>query len=545
MQTQEGMVNESIALDDDAERARVDKVVSDIKNVAVGHSYDNDTFTEVHHSNHDTFENVFAFGIQNNEKQVENYTKVNREAQQANDSLTKELEMYKDKEKHFTKETTTESNLCKKIKLLNDEISNLKSQACQKEKSFHGENEKYADLPMKYFCFVKHSMLNFEKQTVSKQEIKRDEFFTPWNHDNAVMTKIQKQLSNEFEMLAIDINLQLNCFEKSLVKEIKDDLKYAMSLEDEFDEKYLILDIQTDFFKTQFESTISESYSHVYENEMFEQNSSLESKNHCLKKTIAQFQQYFSKLKAHCINLELQLQNNVLKSGQHGQFLKAKSNEAKVQNDIDEIETINIELEHNVAKLLSEIKHLHKDNEHLKKTYKDLYDYKKDTRQKFYPNKTSVVYVKTTPPRSGLTWKLTGEIFTFVGLRWILTGKTVACLNTNDSAIPLGKETCSSNTMICANSSSLSAGLVDGETTPFQLGRIQGHMLILKAQRYIQGINQDLKKALNFKIHFHHSHHVHHLRQHHHHLSRQFLGIVVLSRLAAFSDTVFAIKKSM
>ncbi|GKD57680.1 hypothetical protein Tco_1291067 [Tanacetum coccineum] len=45
-------------------------------------------------------------------------------------------------------------------------------------------------------------------------------------------------------------------------------------------------------------------------------------------------------------------------------------------------------------------------------------------------------------------------------------------------------------------------GLVDGETTPFQLGRIQGHMLILKAQRYIQGINQDLKKALNFKIHF-------------------------------------------
>ncbi|GJS25518.1 hypothetical protein Tco_0454150 [Tanacetum coccineum] len=34
--------------------------------------------------------------------------------------------------------------------------------------------------------------------------------------------------------------------------------------------------------------------------------------------------------------------------------------------------------------------------------------------QKFSPNKSSVVYLKTTPPRSGLTWKPTGRIFTQV-----------------------------------------------------------------------------------------------------------------------------------
>ncbi|GKB10331.1 hypothetical protein Tco_0844254 [Tanacetum coccineum] len=34
---------------------------------------------------------------------------------------------------------------CKKIKFLNEEISNLKSKACQKEKSFRKENEKYAE----------------------------------------------------------------------------------------------------------------------------------------------------------------------------------------------------------------------------------------------------------------------------------------------------------------------------------------------------------------------------------------------------------------
>ncbi|GKC91172.1 retrovirus-related pol polyprotein from transposon TNT 1-94 [Tanacetum coccineum] len=44
-----------------------------------------------------------------------------------------------------------------------------------------------------------------------------------------------------------------------------------------------------------------------------------------------------------------------------------KSNEAKVKHNIDVIETINIELEHKVAKLL-------KENETLKKHYKDLYD---------------------------------------------------------------------------------------------------------------------------------------------------------------------------
>ncbi|GJS89729.1 hypothetical protein Tco_0772365 [Tanacetum coccineum] len=75
-------------------------------------------------------------------------------------------------------------------------------------------------------------------------------------------------------------------------------------------------------------------------------NQLLESENVCLKKTVAQFQKDFAKLETHCINLELQMENNVLKSGQHSQFLNEKSNEAKVKNDIDVTETINIELEH-------------------------------------------------------------------------------------------------------------------------------------------------------------------------------------------------------
>ncbi|GJT53396.1 hypothetical protein Tco_0988450 [Tanacetum coccineum] len=109
-------------------------------------------------------------------------------------------------------------------------------------------------------------------------------------------------------------------------------------------------------------------------------NQLLESENVCLKKTVAQCQKDFAKLEAHCINLELQMENNVLKSGQQSKFLKEKSNEAKVKNDIDVTETINIELEHSVAKLLAENEQLHKEKEHLKQTYKDLFDSIKRTR---------------------------------------------------------------------------------------------------------------------------------------------------------------------
>ncbi|GJS95126.1 hypothetical protein Tco_0802094 [Tanacetum coccineum] len=56
-------------------------------------------------------------------------------------------------------------------------------------------------------------------------------------------------------------------------------------------------------------------------------NQLLESENVCLKKTVAQCQKDFAKLEAHCINLELQMENNVLKSGQQSQFLKEKENE--------------------------------------------------------------------------------------------------------------------------------------------------------------------------------------------------------------------------
>ncbi|GJX84094.1 hypothetical protein Tco_0333575 [Tanacetum coccineum] len=125
MQTQEGMVNEGIALDvgldseastydntsieqqdgsnssrhaANVKRTQVDKVVSDKENVAIGPSFANNTLTKIHHSNNDTFENVFAFEILNHKKlEVKNCTKFNREARQGIASLTKGLETFTEK----------------------------------------------------------------------------------------------------------------------------------------------------------------------------------------------------------------------------------------------------------------------------------------------------------------------------------------------------------------------------------------------------------------------------------------------------------------
>ncbi|GJX02640.1 retrovirus-related pol polyprotein from transposon TNT 1-94 [Tanacetum coccineum] len=55
--------------------------------------------------------------------------------------------------------------------------------------------------------------------------------------------------------------------------------------------------------------------------------------------------------------------------------LSENVNENKVKKDLEEIETINIELDHRMSKLIAE-------NEHLKQTYKQLYDSIKPTREK-------------------------------------------------------------------------------------------------------------------------------------------------------------------
>ncbi|GJU56599.1 hypothetical protein Tco_1230313 [Tanacetum coccineum] len=71
--------------------------------------------------------------------------------------------------------------------------------------------------------------------------------------------------------------------------------------------------------------------------------------------------------------------------------VKEASNEAKVKHDIVVLETINIELESSVAKLLAENEKLNKEHKHLKQTYKELYDSIKKTRTQTKDHNDSLI----------------------------------------------------------------------------------------------------------------------------------------------------------
>ncbi|GKD52491.1 hypothetical protein Tco_1281467, partial [Tanacetum coccineum] len=142
----------------------------------------------------------------------------------------------------------------------------------------------------------------------------------------------------------------------------------------------------------------------------------------------------YSQLEKHCISLELTMQlnqenfqkdslsnnqnafeileyfrNNDLKAQLQAKdtticklkehiSMRETDKEEKVKHEMDEIETINIELEHSVAKLLSENERLHKEIEHLKKIYKDQFDSIEKTHALFKQNGKDTIENATQIP---------------------------------------------------------------------------------------------------------------------------------------------------
>ncbi|GJV24665.1 retrovirus-related pol polyprotein from transposon TNT 1-94 [Tanacetum coccineum] len=92
--------------------------------------------------------------------------------------------------------------------------------------------------------------------------------------------------------------------------------------------------------------------------------------------------------------------------------VKEASNEAKVKHKIDVLETINIELESSVAKLLAENENMSVENADLKAQIQE----KIAKGQRFSPKKSSAVHEKPNTPKSCLRWKPTGTTNLSAGL---------------------------------------------------------------------------------------------------------------------------------
>ncbi|GJZ32561.1 hypothetical protein Tco_0577997 [Tanacetum coccineum] len=111
---------------------------------------------------------------------------------------------------------------------------------------------------------------------------------------------------------------------------------------------------------------------------MQQKEESFQSHKPCKNQESPEFREFFeindSKAQLHAKTTLICNLKNQIKS------VKEASNEAKLKKEINVLETINIELESSVAKLLAENEKLNKKNEHLKQTYKELYDSIKKTR---------------------------------------------------------------------------------------------------------------------------------------------------------------------
>ncbi|GJX22029.1 hypothetical protein Tco_0226474 [Tanacetum coccineum] len=93
-------------------------------------------------------------------------------------------------------------------------------------------------------------------------------------------------------------------------------------------------------------------------------------------------------------DLKAQLQANdttIRKLKEHIKSLRENDKEEKVMQNINEIETINSELEHSAAKLLSENERLYKEINHLKQIFKDQFDSIKKTRVRTKEHSDSLI----------------------------------------------------------------------------------------------------------------------------------------------------------
>lgn len=102
-----------------------------------------------------------------------------------------------------------------------------------------------------------------------------------------------------------------------------------------------------------------------------------------MSKRTAQFEKHLAKLEAQSISFQLKLQEKNEKMSSENSLtsvLKEKEkifeencDNTNIKFDFDELDTKNLELEHAVASL-------QKENEHLKQTYKNLFDLIKRSR---------------------------------------------------------------------------------------------------------------------------------------------------------------------
>ncbi|GJT47298.1 retrovirus-related pol polyprotein from transposon TNT 1-94 [Tanacetum coccineum] len=233
------------------------------------------------------------------------------------------------------------------------------------------------ELPKKYKQFLTRWKLRFNSvvKTNSALKFKRNFFLN--ENDRLLDQIISQDIMNIVVISYVDMNNSVNVNESSFVA-INDSVNYVekcnqfLKLEAELIKQHNMVE------KDEY-NKLSKSYSKLEQHcislelamqlnkEIFQKN------NTSVNQTEPKFDQLFA---LNNLKAELQAKDTTIeKLKENIKRLNKTSTTNCVKKDIDEIETINIELDNRVAKLIAE-------NEHLKQTYKQLYDSIKPSRVK-------------------------------------------------------------------------------------------------------------------------------------------------------------------
>ncbi|GJT12075.1 retrovirus-related pol polyprotein from transposon TNT 1-94 [Tanacetum coccineum] len=232
------------------------------------------------------------------------------------------------------------------------------------------------------------------------------------------LPKVSMDIFNTFDQYLIDELTEVqNVFhqmEQAVEQHRLESKTFEVKMNQVLNENELLLEqvINKDIVNIIMNSSVDNTYVNVHECEqcLKLETELLNKKDFIEKETYDKLVRSYSTLEKHCISLEVDTQLNqeifqrdnsvsnqsapnfdqyfelnelkaqwqekdtvIRKLKERIKYLSGNMNEDKVKKDIEEIETINIELDHRVSKLIAE-------NEHLKQTYKQLYDSIKPAR---------------------------------------------------------------------------------------------------------------------------------------------------------------------
>ncbi|GKD43320.1 hypothetical protein Tco_1267965 [Tanacetum coccineum] len=278
---------------------------------------------------------------------VAHLDKQNQTNKMVNESLTAELERYKERIAIFEQRLNVDLN--KREKLIDSQIDDLIRDRNAKLVAFHGVIAK------------EHAMISVidDEETLILEEESRS-----------------KMLDKQNDPISIEEKIKISPIDYSKLNMIKEDFGKRFVTQKELSKEQAFWLKLSSLSETPVKSHTPvriEAPSELSKSCANDCSKCLELETELLKKKDFIEKEAYDKLSQEKDTVIRKLKDRI-------KSLNGKDSLENVKKDIDEIETINIELEHSVAKLLSENENLSKEQEHLKSIYKDQFDSIRKTR---------------------------------------------------------------------------------------------------------------------------------------------------------------------